>query len=207
MPMSTCFLLLADEPGPGITLALIAIVMAALKLLEHVVPYLVGELKRRRDEEDGKKPRGKRKDSGKHTPDAILLRIETLLEELYKWHAVDAPSQPGVKVWWNSEEQRQQLKDIVERLERTGGDVTKISDAQRRVVEKLYSDVEDLRQKIEQLHDQRIADRDMLYERVIRIQEAFAKRIERGLDFSGSGPGLVSTIENEAEDDDDDHEV
>ena len=104
--------------------ALVAAFVAMALALVEGFKYLLGRLRERDQEkkkliEDKKKGRGKRSDTDK--PCSRLLElVEAMRNEsadLHKWHAVEDPAQPGVKLWWNTEKQQALQLEIDEKLD------------------------------------------------------------------------------------------
>lgn len=187
MDLSSVFQLAeAAEPASlGVIMAVVAVVMAVVKIFERVIDYFVAELKRRRNmRESG---------SGEVAalePDAALValisKVAKQCSEMHAWLAVEVPGQPGVKVWWNTEEEKRRVRVIEAKLDQL------VAALQQ------HATVEELRQRVDDLQELRLTDRDTLYERVIQVTEAFAARIERGVD-SGSGFGQAGLDDPESD--------
>jgi len=200
-------LLLAEtEPTSlGVIMAIVAVVMAVVKIFERVIDYFIAEVRRKRADaaaEDGPKPG----DSGRlAAPIAeVVARTAKQVGELHTWHSVEVPDQPGVKVWWNTEEQKRAVRELAHKIEQLFAALQRMNSAhqtcnegQIQFIQKQRDAVEELRRRVDALQEQRLADRDMLYERVIKVTESFAARIERGVD-SGSSFGQ-STVEPESD--------
>jgi hypothetical protein len=156
------FLLQLAESEPtslGVIGALIAVALVVFKILEHVIQYLVSELKRRKN--GGEDP---------ESANPQLARIEAVLKDLHEWHAVDAPGQPGVKLWWITEDYKRQLATVLEKIDGVAASLANLGAAgtacrenQLELIEKQRKEVAELRDRVEDLHQQRVADRDVLW--------------------------------------------
>ena len=184
--------------------ALVAAFVAMALALVEGCKYLLGRLRERDQEkkkliEDKKKGRGKRSDTDK--PCSRLLElVEAMRNEsadLHKWHAVEDPAQPGVKLWWNTEKQQALQLEIDEKLDTLMKMLSSMrevhktcNEGQIEFIQKMRNENEELRKRIDQLHELRVSDRDTLYERVIAVTESFSRRIEEGM-ASSSDTGRV----------------
>jgi len=196
MSPTFAFLLAEAEPTSlGVMLAVVALAMGVIKIFEKVIVYLIAEVKRKRSARDDDGPRPG--DSGRlAAPMAeVIAKMAKQTCDLHEWHAVEAPGQPGVKLWWNTTEQgrigrelEQKVGQLLDELQQMAATHASCNESQACHLQKQRDAVEELRRRVDELQELRLADRDMLYERVIQVTNVFAARIERGVD-PGSGFG------------------
>jgi len=180
-----------------------AFIAMALALVEGF-KYAIGRLKERDAEKKAQQQADKDKKDGK--PVSADDKLNNLLElvsamrtesaDLHKWHAVDDPAQPGVKVWWNTDRQQALSLEMDEKLDALTTMLASMRDVHRTCnegqidfIQKMRDENEALRRRIDELHELRVADRDTLYERVIGVTESFSRRIEEGISGTGTGSG------------------
>lgn len=193
MDLSSVLLLAeAESNSLGVIMAVVAVVMAVVKIFERVIDYFVAELQRRRKtaaaaQESGSGEVAALTDSGKFDAPTreIISKIAKYCAELHAWHTPEVPGQPGVKVWWNTEEEKRRSREMDAKID------------QLVVALQQHATVEELRQRVDELQELRLTDRDTLYERVIQVTEAFAARIERGVDPSSNFGQAGSDPESE----------
>lgn len=183
-----------------------AFIAMALALVEGF-KYAIGRLKERdaekKAQQQAEQDKKDRKDRKVLSPEdklnsilELVSAVRTESADLHKWHAVEDPAQPGVKLWWNTEKQQALQLEIDEKIDSLTTMLSSMREVHRTCnesqvgfIQRMRDENEALRKRIDELHELRVVDRDTLYERVIGVTESFSRRIEEGISGTGTGSG------------------